>query len=201
MNVSDTASREKESTDMTTFTIDTNNNISAFATQPEAAAAITTAHELFTTQKELAQLAAAWPAERLIAIYNSLPGAEPVKKFRTAAAGAAKIWKNIQGLGEAAKAVADPAKPKANKKAKGGAPAAQGAPAKGKASRRRPLPRRRPKPRKRPRAQRSPRGYGAPPRRPRWSRCCNARTAPRFPRLWKKWVGRSTPYAGLWRAR
>jgi len=134
MNVSDTASREKESTDMTTFTIDTDNNISAFATQAEAAAAITTAHELFATRKELAQLAGAWPAERLVAVYNSVPGAEPVKKFRTAAAGAGKIWESIQGLGEAAQPVAEPAKPKAHKKAKGSAPAAQGAPAKGKAS-------------------------------------------------------------------
>jgi hypothetical protein len=123
---------------MTSFTIDTDNNISAFATQAEAAAAITTSHEPFTTWKELAQLAGAWPAERLVAVYNSLPGAKPVKKFKTAAAGAGKIWKSIQGLGEAAQPVAEPAKPKAHKKAKGGAPAAQGAPAQGKASKKAP---------------------------------------------------------------
>jgi len=119
---------------MTTFTIDTDNNISAFATQAEAAAAIATSHERFTTQKELAQLAGAWPAERLVAVHNSLPGAKPVKKFKTAAAGASKIWESIQGLGEAAQPVAEPAQPKAHKKAKGGAPAGQGAPAKGQAS-------------------------------------------------------------------
>jgi hypothetical protein len=83
---------------MTTFTIDTDNNISAFATLAEAAAAITTGHELFTAEKELAQLAGAWPAGRLVAVYNSLPGAKPVKKFKTAAAGASKIWESIQGL-------------------------------------------------------------------------------------------------------
>jgi hypothetical protein len=133
MNVNDTASRGKE-TEMTTFTIDMDNNISAFAAQAEAAAAITTAYELFMTEKELAQRAGAWPAERLVAVYNSLPGAKPVKKFKTVAAGISKIWKSIQGLGEAVQPVAEPVKPKAQKKAKGGAPAAQDAPSKDKAS-------------------------------------------------------------------
>jgi hypothetical protein len=82
-----------------TFTIDTDNNISAFATQEEAAATITTAYEVFTSEKELAQLAAAWPAERLVAIWNSLPGVKPLKTFKTAKTGASKIWASIQGLG------------------------------------------------------------------------------------------------------
>src|SRR5580700_874731 len=115
-----------------TFTIDTDNNISAFATQEEAAAAITTAFEFFTSPKELTQLASTWPAERLVAIWNSLPGVKPVKGFKTAKAGASKIWDAIQGLGKAAEPAAEPAKPKADKKAKAGAKAAKGAPAKGK---------------------------------------------------------------------
>ena len=114
------------------FTIDAENNISAFATQEEAAAAITTAFEFFTNPKELAQLAAAWPAERLVAIWNSLPGVKPVKGFKTAKAGASKIWDAIQGLGKAAEPAAEPAKPKAAKNAKGGAKPAKGAPAKAK---------------------------------------------------------------------
>jgi len=117
-----------------TFTIDTENNISAFATQEEAAATITTAYEFFTTEKELAQLAAAWPAERLVAIWNSLAGVKPVKTFKTAKAAASKIWESIQGLAEAAKPVVETPKPKANKKAKGSAPVAKGAPARGKAT-------------------------------------------------------------------
>jgi hypothetical protein len=114
-----------------TFTIDTDNNISVFATAEEAAAAITNPFESFTSQKELTQLAETWPAERLIAIYNSLPGVTPVETFKTAKAGATKIWESIQGL---AKAAEPPAKPKADKKAKGSAKAAKPAPAKGKAS-------------------------------------------------------------------
>lgn len=88
----------------------------------------------FTSEKELSQLAAAWPAERLVAIYNGLPGAKPVKTFKTAKLGATKIWDGIQGLAEAAKPEAEPAKPKAGKKAKGSAPAAKAGPAKGKAT-------------------------------------------------------------------
>jgi hypothetical protein len=115
-----------------TFTIDTDNNISAFATQQEAAASTTNPFDSFTNQKELAQLAAAWPAERLVAIWNSLPGVKAVKTFKTAKAGATKIWDAIQGLGDAAA----PAKPKSDKKAKGSAPAAKAAPATGKATKR-----------------------------------------------------------------
>jgi len=61
---------------MKTFTIDSDNNISAFPTLEEAAAAITTPFESFTSQKELAALAAKWPEERLVAIWNSLAGGE-----------------------------------------------------------------------------------------------------------------------------
>src|ERR1035437_1731207 len=67
---------------MTTFTIDTDNNITAFPTQDHAEAAVGTGAQAFTSQKELAELAAAWPAERLVAIWNSLPGVTPVKRFK-----------------------------------------------------------------------------------------------------------------------
>jgi hypothetical protein len=119
---------------MTTFTIDTDNNITAFGSAEEAAAATTTPFDTFASQKELAALAAAWPAERLLAIWNSLPGVKPVKAFKSAKAAASRIWERIQGLGEAAKPEAEPTKPKATKKAKGGAQAAKGAPAKVKAT-------------------------------------------------------------------
>ena len=115
---------------MTTFTIDSDNNISAFATSEEAAAAITAPFESFTSQKELAALAAKWPAERLPEIWNSLAGVQPVKSFKGAKAACAKIWSRIQGLGEPPEA----ATPKAAGQAKGGARAAKGAPAKAKAT-------------------------------------------------------------------
>jgi len=119
---------------MKTFTIDSDNSITAFATQEEAAATTTTPFDSFASQKDLAELAAGWPAERLVAIWNSLPGVKPVKSFKNAKAGASRIWECIQGLGDAPKAEAKPAKPKANKKAKGGAQAATGAPARARAT-------------------------------------------------------------------
>jgi len=119
---------------MTTFTIDSDNNITAFASAEEAAAATTTPFDSFASQKDLAELLAGWPAERLVALWNSLPGVEPVERFKSAKAAANRVWARIQGLGEAAKPEEKPTKSKASKKAKGGAQAAKGAPAKGKAS-------------------------------------------------------------------
>jgi hypothetical protein len=127
MNVIDTVSRAKEGTYMKTFTIDAENNISAFATPEEAAATTATPFDTFASQKELAELAAAWPPERLVAIWNSLTGVKPVKSFKSAKVAAGRIWERIQSLGETAK-------PKAEPKAKVGAQAAKGAPAKAKAT-------------------------------------------------------------------
>jgi len=108
---------------MKTFTIDTDNNISAFATPEEAAATTITPFDTFASEKELSSLIAKWPAERLVAIWNSLPGVTPVKKFKNAKIAAGKIWERIQSLGGTAK-------PKQEPKAKSGARVAQGAPAK-----------------------------------------------------------------------
>ena len=119
---------------MTTFTIDNENNIVAFGSAEEAAAATATPFDTFASQKELAGLAAGWPAERLVAIWNSLPGVIPVKRFKTSNAAASRIWERIQGLGEAAKPEAESAKPKAKPKPKRGPRAAKGTPDKAKAT-------------------------------------------------------------------
>jgi Protein of unknown function (DUF3489) len=119
---------------MTTFTIDEQNSITAFGSAEEAAAATATPFDSFASQKELAGLVAGWPAERLIAIWNGLPGVEPVKKFKNAKIAASRIWERIQSLGEAAKPAPEPAKPRGDRNAKRGAQAAKGAPAPAKAS-------------------------------------------------------------------
>lgn len=80
---------------MMTFVIDAENNIIALASQQEAEAA---EGELFASQQELAELAAAWPARRLVEIWNSIPGLTPVKKFTDRKSGLARIWKAIQSL-------------------------------------------------------------------------------------------------------
>jgi len=119
---------------MKTFTIDNENSISAFATAEEAAAVTTTPFDSFSTQKELAELAKAWPAERLVAIWNSLPGVAPVESFKSNKAAVGRIWERIQRLGDAAEPEAAPARPKPGKKAKGRAQSAKGKPAKGKSA-------------------------------------------------------------------
>ena len=114
---------------MTTFTINDQNEIVAFATAEEAAATTATAFDSFTSQQELAALAASWPKERLVAIWNSLPGVRPVKRFPNHQAAAGQIWARIQGLGQSAEPKAEPlAKPKAEPKSKRGAQGAKGAP-------------------------------------------------------------------------
>lgn len=119
---------------MTTFTIDSDNNITAFGSAEEAAAATTTPFDTFASQKELAELIAGWPAERLVALWNSLPGVTPVKRFKDGNSAAGRIWERIQGLGEAAKPAAEPPKPKAAKKAKAAPRKPRVAPAKPKSA-------------------------------------------------------------------
>ena len=76
---------------MTTFTINDQNEIAAFATPEEAVAATATPFDTFASQKELSALATSWPKERLAAIWNSLAGVTPVKKFNTPQAAVARI--------------------------------------------------------------------------------------------------------------
>jgi DNA segregation ATPase FtsK/SpoIIIE-like protein len=189
----------QRTTTMTTFTIDTDNNITAHATAEQAAAATSTPFDSFSSQPEFAELAKSWPAKRLVAIWSSLPGVQPVKKFQDHKAAARRIWERIQGLGALAQP-APPAKAQAARPAKGGARAAQGAPAKGKAGKKATTAK------KAPTAKKSAPVPEIPPhaqaaRRRRWWPCCNARTAPRSRRLCRAWDGRSTRCAGSWRAR
>jgi membrane carboxypeptidase/penicillin-binding protein PbpC len=65
----------------------------------------------------LAGLVAGWPTEHLVAIWNGLPGVEPMKTFKSAKTAASRIWERIQSLAVAAKPAAEPAKPKADTKA------------------------------------------------------------------------------------
>ena len=118
-----------------TFTIDNENNISAHGTPEEAAAATATPFDSFSGQQELAELAKAWPADRLVAIWNSLPGVAPVQRFKDRNAAVGRIWKRIQDLDAPQQPQAEqPATPKAERKAKGGAQSAKGAPTQGKST-------------------------------------------------------------------
>jgi hypothetical protein len=138
---------------VTTYTIDNDNNITAFGSAEEAAAATTTPFDSFASQEGLAELAASWPAERLVAIWNSLPGVTPVKGFKSAKAAVGRIWERIRKLGEPEKPKADKPEPKAERKAKGGAQTAKGAPVKGKAAKKATAAKKAPKAKKAAKAQ------------------------------------------------
>jgi hypothetical protein len=85
---------------MKNFTIENKtNNITINGSAKEAEAFPDS--ERFGTEAALAKLAANWPAARLIDIWNSLPGATPVRKFKDRATAVSRIWKAIQSLGQA----------------------------------------------------------------------------------------------------
>ena len=92
---------------MKTYTINAEDNITVFASAKETDGA----GERFASAKELAKLAEGWPAARLVAIWNSLPGGEPVKRFQSRATAVARIWTVIERLEPAVAAVAPPVAP------------------------------------------------------------------------------------------
>jgi Protein of unknown function (DUF3489) len=96
-------SKPKETdTNMKLFSIDADNTITTFA----AAEQLPEGQQHFATEKELAGVAANWPADRLVAVWNSFAGVagfgadlKPVKKFTDRKAAVARIFKAIQKLG------------------------------------------------------------------------------------------------------
>jgi hypothetical protein len=78
---------------MKTYTIDAENSITAFASKQEAGEG-----ESFGSQQELASLVATWPANRLVEVWNGIPGLAYVKKFKNQKSAVARIWKAIQSL-------------------------------------------------------------------------------------------------------
>jgi len=107
---------------MTTFTLDTDNNITVFAALEEALNyGIGSTEATFSSEKELAKLSAAWPLARYAEIWNSFAGVvpfgdlKPVKKFTDRKTAIARIWKAIQAL---APAPAQHAAPVAQKRVK-----------------------------------------------------------------------------------
>src|SRR5579859_3488840 len=86
-----------------TFTIDVDDNITILASsQPSEKHEEGT--ETFSSQHELYALAAKWPGTRLVEIWNSLPGVEPVERFTSRHVAATRIWKAIQNLQPATEA-------------------------------------------------------------------------------------------------
>ena len=83
---------------MTTFTIATDNNITAFT----AAEQVPEGQDRFATEKEFAKLSADWPITRFAEVWNAFAGVvpfgdlKPVKKFTDRKTAVTRIWKAIQ---------------------------------------------------------------------------------------------------------
>jgi hypothetical protein len=122
MDVTTAKQAAKEKINMSTFTINAENNITALAGLPADA----DESQSFSTAKELAKLTAEWPVSRLADAWNGFAGVvpfddlKPVKKFTSRKAAVARIWEAVRRLSgdvaEAAVPVA-PAKGKATKSA------------------------------------------------------------------------------------
>ena len=93
---------------MTTFTISTDNNITAFATPEAAQDTLALGAMSFSSKKELAKLAGDWPSGRLVEIWNGFAGVapfgdlKPIKKFTDRKTAVDRVWNAIKKLAEAA---------------------------------------------------------------------------------------------------
>jgi hypothetical protein len=85
---------------MSTFTVDSDHNIVAHAGTPASA----DGQLRFSSEKDLAKLAADWPSSRLIEIWNSFAGVtpfddlKPVKKFSSRESAERRIWEAVARL-------------------------------------------------------------------------------------------------------
>ena len=86
----------KEKETMATFSIDSENNITGYA---PGEAVPNNDSQRFTTESELGQLAAQWPAARLVEVWNSIPGLAPVRKMALEARRAPAVgWCFVAGV-------------------------------------------------------------------------------------------------------
>jgi len=98
MNVMTANRAAKGTARLTTYLIDAENSITAHGSQQADFEG-----EIFASQQELAQLAAKWPAHRLVEVWNAIPGLTPVKKFTDRQSAVGRIWKAIQSWMAAAR--------------------------------------------------------------------------------------------------
>jgi hypothetical protein len=101
------------------FTIDTDNNITAFAALEDALNhRVGNTEGTFTTEKELGKLTSQWPIGRFADVWNTFAGVvpfdqlKPVKKFTDRKTAASRIWRAIQALTPAPAQHAAPVAPK-----------------------------------------------------------------------------------------
>jgi uncharacterized protein DUF3489 len=116
MNVSSRKPLLAKEKTMTTFTIDAENNITAYPNATDASECNPDLAQ-FDSEAALAKLSADWPMSRFVEIWNSIPGNTEVSKLADRKKAVARIWKAILPLASDAPASKPEAKPK--KAAKG----------------------------------------------------------------------------------
>jgi len=124
MNVIDRKPLAAKERIMSNFTIDADNNITAYASSQEATLAEGEGLTQFGSQADLASAASEWPISRLVDIWNSIPGNTEVSKFQDRKKAVTRIWKAIQPLAGNAQPNEPEGKPK--KAAKGAKPPKKG---------------------------------------------------------------------------
>lgn len=112
---------------MTTFVIDTDNNITAFAALEDALNyRVGSTEGTFASEKELNKLTADWNTARFVDVWNGFAGVvpfgdlKPVKKFTDRKTAVSRIWKALQALTPTPaqhEAPVEPKKAKATKQA------------------------------------------------------------------------------------
>ena len=110
---------------MTTFTLDNDNAITAFAEYEDALNhRVGGTDAVFASEKELAKLSADWRMSRFVDVWNDFAGVvpfdtlKPVKGFQSRQTAVARIWKALQALTPAPAQHAAPAAPKKAKATK-----------------------------------------------------------------------------------
>jgi Protein of unknown function (DUF3489) len=93
---------------MKAFTIDSERNITAYASQQEAAGAQGDT-QTFATAAGLQGILKKLPAAAAVEIWNSMTGVTPVKKFKDGATAAKRIFAQLQKLGGSADDVTETA--------------------------------------------------------------------------------------------
>ncbi len=83
---------------MSIFTIDTDNNITAYASAQDASRGDAAGRIQFKSEATLATISTQWPMSRFVDIWNGIPGQTPVKKFSDRKRAVARIWSAIQPL-------------------------------------------------------------------------------------------------------
>ena len=83
---------------MNTFTIDADNNITAYTSAEQASPGEAAGLVHFDSQAALAKVSTEWPLSRFVEIWNGIPGQTPVKKFQDRKKAVARVWAAIQPL-------------------------------------------------------------------------------------------------------